>query len=98
MLLEKAQHIVAPNKIKLARLHGFNRQFIRTACDHSMEPKNLARVSDPHNQGFAFARSGRQLRASLAENKNSPRILSFDKNDCMLRKYRSMFDPVKGFG
>src|ERR1700738_5329660 len=95
VIFRKAQHVVAPDVIQLAGLHGLDRQLVTAAGNHRVQAQNFTRLRDSDNQGLALARGGRELGASLAENKNSARTLSFDKNHRMFRENRGMFYLVE---
>jgi hypothetical protein len=62
-----------------------------------VQAQNLAGFRDAHNQGFALARSSRELGAPLAKNKDSAWTLPFDQNHGMFRKNRGMLDPIERF-
>src|ERR1019366_10804738 len=61
------------------------------AGNHGVQAQNFTGFGDAHNQGFAVARGGAKLGASLAENKNSAGTLSLDQNHGVLRKNSGMF-------
>src|ERR1700730_9883076 len=95
MIFAKAQHVIAPDLIQLAGLHGLDRQLVPSAGNHRVQAQNFTRLRDSDHQGLALARGGRELGTSLAENKNSARTLSFDKNHRMFRENRGMFYLVE---
>jgi len=84
VVFEKAQHVVAPDVIQRAALHGLDRQFVPSACNHRVQAQNFTRLRDSDHQGLALAR-----------NKNSAPTLSFDKNHRMFRENRGMFYLVE---
>src|ERR1700674_2432932 len=86
VVFEKAQHVVAPDVIQRAALHGLDRQLVPSAGNHRVQAQNFTRLRDSDHQGL-----------SLAENKNSARTLSFDKNHRMFRENRGMFYLVERF-
>jgi hypothetical protein len=92
---EEAQHVVAPHKVQLAGLHGFNRQLVPTAGNHRVQSQNFTGVRDTHNQRLALARGGGKLNPSLTEDENSPGTLSFDQNHRVFRKNRGVFNSVE---
>src|ERR1019366_3111545 len=65
------------------------------AGNHGVQAQNFTGFGDAHNQGFAVARGGAKLGASLAENKNSAGTLSLDQNHGVLRKNSGMFNFVE---
>ena len=74
-----------------------DRPLVPSAGNHRVQAQNFTRLRDSDHQGLALARCGRELGASLAENKNSARTLSFDKNYRMFRENRGMFYLVERF-
>ena len=61
VVFEKAQHVVAPDVIQLAGLHGLDRQLVPSAGNHRVQAQNFTRLRDSDNQGLALARGGREL-------------------------------------
>ena len=74
---------------------GLDRQLVPSAGNHRVQAQNSTRLRDSDHQGLALARGGRELGASLAENKNSAPTLSFDKNHRMFSENRGMFYLVE---
>src|SRR6202163_539005 len=96
MVAKKPKHLFPADEIQLARLHGFNRQLIRTASNDCMQSQDLASFRDSNNQCLAVARGSGKLCSALAEYENPPRILAFHQNHSVFRENGSMFDLVEG--
>src|SRR5260370_27399101 len=95
VIFEKAQHVLAPDEVQLAGLHGFNRQLVRRPGNHRVQSQNFPGFRDSYNQCFAFARGGREFGASLAQYEDSTGTLSLDQNHRVFRKNRGMFYLVE---
>jgi hypothetical protein len=72
-----------------------DRQLVPSAGNHRVQAQNFTRLRDSDHQGLALTRGGRELGASLAEDKNAARTLSFDRNHRMFRENRGMFYLVE---
>src|ERR1700674_4194229 len=53
VVFEKAQHVVAPDVIQLAGLHGLDRQLVPSAGNHRVQAQNFTRLRDSDHQGLA---------------------------------------------
>jgi hypothetical protein len=95
VLFQETQHVVPPHEIQLARLHGFDGQFVRTAGNHRVQAEKFARFGDSNDQRLAIARGSGKLGTSLAKDENSTRALSLDQNHRVLRENGGVFYLVE---
>jgi hypothetical protein len=49
VVVEKAQHVVLTDKVQLARLHRFHRQFVGAASRHRVQAQHFASLRDSNN-------------------------------------------------
>jgi len=97
MFRQKLQKVVSFYKVQLARLAGFRSRRVRNSRNSCVQPQHLARLRDLENESLAFARSGRQLHSTLAQNLNAAAWLTFVEPSCTSRKYQRELYLLKRF-
>jgi hypothetical protein len=90
-LLNEVQYLFPLHETQLARLHGFNRQLVRTAGDHGVQTENFTSLRDAHDQRSSVTRGSRELGTAVAEHKNPTGPLPLDEYDGVFRKNGGIF-------